>query len=229
MEEVEEIIPSDVQRLFLDLKQLEVECKLEDYNIQKERSLVLMLPFDALVLHHQNLLNISGCCHSRMQIFVKTHQCNIIALDVDGSETIHVVKRMIEVKKKIPSGVQRLFLAGKQLKDERTLAYYNIQMQSLLDLMLPFLGGRGGDDLSGGGGDDDLEMEDEADRVDLENHQGYDGKAKVMEVEDNEPEKDLEDKRIFEEMWATCVKDDEGDAQLPGIRAMHISHERSSC
>ena len=65
-----------------------------------------------------------------MKIFIKTIEEETIELDVEPSDSIKQIKLLIKARKKIDIEKQRLISKGIPLKNERTLADYNINHQS---------------------------------------------------------------------------------------------------
>jgi len=102
--------PPDPQRLVFAGKQLEDARTLSDHNIQKGLTLHLVLPL-----------------RGGMQIFVKPLHRRDNHLGCVSINTIDNVKVNIHDKEGISPDHQCLIFAGKQLEDECTHSYYNLQ------------------------------------------------------------------------------------------------------
>ena len=76
------------------------------------------------------------------QIFQKTLTGENITLDVNPFDSIKLYKIFCYYRIGMPLDEQRIIFAGKQLEDNHTIAYYNIQRESTLHFALRLRGGK---------------------------------------------------------------------------------------
>ena len=75
------------------------------------------------------------------QIFVKTLTGRSITANIQLTDTVEDLKRIIYEKEGIPAGSHRLVFAGKDLEDTRSLSDYNIGKESTIHLLMRLRGG----------------------------------------------------------------------------------------
>ncbi|KAL7601239.1 hypothetical protein Lser_V15G23002 [Lactuca serriola] len=122
-----ERMPMREQALFFDGRRLEDDKTFSDYNIQNESAVHVL----------------ERMYGGRYRIFLKTLTGKTIKTFLGPTETIDDLKAKIQNKERIQPHHQRLVTAAINLSDARTLADYNIQEGSTLDLVMRL----GGDEM----------------------------------------------------------------------------------
>lgn len=70
-----------------------------------------------------------------MQIFVKTLTGTLVALEVEASDSIEMIKTKLHEKEGTPPDQQELFFDGEFLEDASTLSHYKLQNESTVHLL----------------------------------------------------------------------------------------------
>lgn len=99
--------------------------------MKKTNKKIILLTCFCLIM----LLSGAAFAGSGMQIFVKRAAGPIITLDVESSDSTENLKTKIQDILGVHPSRQRLFYAGSLLRDGFTLADYNIQTESTIDLI----------------------------------------------------------------------------------------------
>jgi ubiquitin C len=89
---------------------------LQDYSIQKDSTLRLVLPVPG-----------------DLPIFVRAVAGKVITLEVEPTDPVVDVKAKIQQRDGIPADRQRFIIGGNELEDGKTLRDYSIQRDSTLD------------------------------------------------------------------------------------------------
>jgi hypothetical protein len=76
----------------------------------------------------------------KMEIFYINLLGQYKTIYVIKTTTIEEVKEMIEKKEGVKRCQQRLIFAGKQLEDDKTIEYYNIQRESTIHMVVNLRG-----------------------------------------------------------------------------------------
>jgi len=93
-------------------------------------------------MSESNISSSNGNGTGSKSIFIKTLSGKTIAMDIDDSDTIGVIKQRIFEKEGIPVDQQRLVFNGKQLEDAQTVGSYGIEAESNIHLVLRLKGGQ---------------------------------------------------------------------------------------
>ena len=111
-------IPTNNYLLEYEGEKLDDYQTLDDLNIEKDTKIILKFFYCPMI-----------------QILVKTWLGSTFCLEVETSNTIEYVKKLLEKKNGIKTYEQRLIFAGKTLDDNKTIDYYCIPGEGLLDLV----------------------------------------------------------------------------------------------
>ena len=71
-----------------------------------------------------------------MQIVIKLLSDRKFTIDIEPSDTLEILKAKIQAAEGVPSDQQWLIFGGMQMKEEKTMADYNIYADATIHLIL---------------------------------------------------------------------------------------------
>ena len=140
-------IPEEQQRLIYGGKQLEDGQTLQDYNVEPDSTIHLVLKLAGGMdvtnetLAETNETSAEQTNQPGMQVFVKTLTGKDMTLNVEPTMMVEHLKKQIYQTEGIVESEQRLIYGGKQLEDGQTLQDYNVEPDSTIHLVLKLKGG----------------------------------------------------------------------------------------
>jgi len=127
------------QRLIYGGKQLEDGQTLQDYNVEPDSTIHLVLKLKGGTLEVEVPQEEA---QQQMQVFVKTLTGKDMTLNVYPTMMVEHLKKQISATEGIQESDQRLIYGGKQLEDGQTLQDYNVEPDSTIHLVLKLKGGK---------------------------------------------------------------------------------------
>ena len=71
-----------------------------------------------------------------LQLYARLNTSKTITLDVNGSDTIGVLKQKVETMEDIPVDVQVFLWGGRKLEDDQTIDHYEIPNYAIVNLVI---------------------------------------------------------------------------------------------
>jgi ubiquitin C len=134
------------QRLIYGGKQLEDGQTLQDYNVEPDSTIHLVLKLKGGTLEveapQEVPQEVPQEAPQQMQVFVKTLTGKDMTLNVEPTMMVEHLKKQISATEGIQESDQRLIYGGKQLEDGQTLQDYNVEPDSTIHLVLKLKGGK---------------------------------------------------------------------------------------
>ena len=105
-----------------------------------QRQKVSSIQSSSFVSFMSCLIDFSINC-STMQLLVKTVSGRTLALEVQPTESVESVKKMLQERENVDVDHQRLVFAGKELNDSDAIGTYGISSETTVEMLFKMAGG----------------------------------------------------------------------------------------